>query len=298
MQIVQTQNLTKKYGNLVAVNNINMQVYQGETLGIIGPNGSGKTTLFGMLLQLLKPSKGSISIFGNTNIELEKKRIGATLDTSFYYTYLSAWDHLKMVAHIRNVPTERISPVLQKVGLWGRHHDAVKQYSMGMKQRLAIAIALLHDPELIILDEPTNGLDPKGMIDIRTIIQQLQQEGKTVIIASHILGEIEKVCTRILMIQKGNIIEEVHLQKKEEAIQYFELNSSQITRVYDLLKEKNYIQHINQTASKSIIIGINHNFSTDQMMKDLAQEQLYVNHFMQKTGDTDLEQLFLQLDNK
>ncbi len=289
--LLQTKNLTKKYGQLTAVKEVSFSLQKGEVLGIIGPNGSGKTTLFGMILSLLRPSSGEIQVFGEKNIEKVKQRIGSTLDTSFYYPYLSGWDHLKMVAIMRGVPIKRLEALLKMVGLWGRHKDAVKKYSMGMKQRLAIAIALVNDPELVILDEPTNGLDPQGIIEVRKIISKINEEGKTVIIASHILGEIEKVCTRILMIQNGVIIEEVNLQATNE-LAYFEINSHQKDRLLQYLHASESIQKVEKTAEDNILIALPPDFATDDLMRSLAQQDLYVNHFVQKSAD--LERLFLK----
>ena len=193
--IIMTNGLTKKFGNLVAVNGLQLEVQRGDVFGFLGPNGSGKTTTIRMLLGLLRPTAGTIRIFGlDTSTHLPKilPRIGAIIEAPVYYSYLSGIDNLRVIAWnsglIRGRATNRrIEEILELVDLTAQAKDVVRKYSLGMKQRLAIGMALLTDPELILLDEPTNGLDPMGVHEMRLMIQRLKESGKTVILSSHIL---------------------------------------------------------------------------------------------------------------
>ncbi|MEY4278017.1 MAG: hypothetical protein RL377_21 [Bacteroidota bacterium] len=209
MSIIQVQNISKHFGSLKAVDDLSFQVNQGEVFGFLGQNGSGKSTTIRMLLSLIHPTSGNIQLFG---MPLEKHRneilenVGAIIERPDLYPYLSAKEHLQLFAKVRKqkIGNSAIQETLQKVGLLERAGDKVQTFSLGMKQRLGIAIALVHNPQLIILDEPTNGLDPQGIADIRNLIKYLsKEEGKTVLVSSHLLSEIEQVATQILIIHKG-----------------------------------------------------------------------------------------------
>ncbi len=204
--LLKTHQLTKHYGSLTAVNELELSIESGQVFGILGPNGSGKTTTLGMLLDVVRPSSGSFLWFGAPGSAATRKKIGAILETPCFYPYLSAVDNLKIVARIKSVSSDRIDPVLEEVGLLDRKKDKFQTYSLGMKQRLAIASALLADPEVLILDEPTNGLDPKGIVEIREIIQNIAASGKTIILASHLLSEVQKVCTHFCVLDKGKML--------------------------------------------------------------------------------------------
>lgn len=204
--ILEIKQLSKKYGSLKAVKALDLEIPQGAVYGILGPNGSGKTTTLGMILQVINPSSGSFSWFAensNGNNHKNRRNIGAILEMPIFYPYLSAEKNLKIVAQIKNVPYKRIDQVLQQVNLLERKKDAFRTFSLGMKQRLAIASALLSDPKVLILDEPTNGLDPQGIAEIRQIIVAIAKQQKTILLASHLLDEVEKVCTHVCVLQKG-----------------------------------------------------------------------------------------------
>jgi len=204
--VLSTQQLSKHYGSLKAVHNLELNIPKGSVFGILGPNGSGKTTTLGMLLDVIQPTSGSYKWFGENGTKEQRKKIGAILETPIFYPYLSAYKNLKIIALIKEVPEERISEVLTQVGLAQRQNDAFRTYSLGMKQRLSIASALLCNPEVMILDEPTNGLDPQGIADIRALIIDIAQHGKTIILASHLLDEVQKVCTDFAVLKNGNLI--------------------------------------------------------------------------------------------
>ena len=208
MAILKVENISKHFGNLKAVDELSFEVAAGEVFGFLGQNGSGKSTTIRMLLSLIHPTSGTIELFGKS---LQKERnqileqVGAIIERPDLYPYLSAREHLQLFAKVRKqkINANAIEDTLYKVGLLDRAKDKVQTFSLGMKQRLGIAIALVHNPQLIILDEPTNGLDPQGIADIRKLIQDLAKEGKTILVSSHLLAEIEQVATQILIIHKG-----------------------------------------------------------------------------------------------
>lgn len=204
--VLETQQLSKNYGRLKAVDNLNLKIPKGSVFGILGPNGSGKTTTLGMLLDVIQPSAGGYRWFGEAGNKDQRKKIGAILETPIFYPYLSASKNLEIVALIKEVSFDRIDPVLEQVGLIGRRDDKFKTYSLGMKQRLSIASSLLCDPEVMILDEPTNGLDPQGIADIRSLIIDIAKQGKTIVLASHLLDEVQKVCSDFAVLKNGKLI--------------------------------------------------------------------------------------------
>lgn len=214
--VISTSRLTKAFGNLVAVNDLHLQVMRGDVFGFLGPNGSGKTTTIRMLLGLIRPTAGRAVIFGMDNayqLPLILQRIGAIVETPIFYPYLSGIDNLRVIAAASGMVSgkasqRRIDEVLEIVELRAQSTYAYRKYSLGMKQRLGIGATLLTDPELVMLDEPTNGLDPAGMLEIRQLIQRLAALGKTIFISSHMLYEIQQVCNRVAIMQKGNLIKQ------------------------------------------------------------------------------------------
>ena len=201
--ILDINNLSKRFGSIQAVDRLSIRVEQGSIYGLLGPNGSGKTTTLGMLLDVIRPGSGSFTWFGQPISRDTKRRVGALLETPNFYPYLTAQRNLQIVADIKGVGYSKIGPVLQLVGLEQRRNTAFKGFSLGMKQRLAIAASLLNDPEVLVLDEPTNGLDPEGIAEVRELILKIAAEGKTIILASHLLDEVEKVCTHVAVLQRG-----------------------------------------------------------------------------------------------
>jgi ABC-2 type transport system ATP-binding protein len=207
--IVQTRGLTKHYGAIVAVDNLNLTVRRGEIYGFLGPNGAGKTTTLRMLLGLIRPTSGTSVVAGAAPGSPESlARIGAIVETPAFYPYMSGYDNLRLLAIYCGVPLKRVGAALDQVELTPRARHKFSTYSMGMKQRLGIAAALIKEPELLILDEPTNGLDPQGMADVRNLIIELGKGDRTVLVSSHLLGEVEQMCTMIGVIQKGKFVAE------------------------------------------------------------------------------------------
>ncbi len=238
-KVIEINSLTKDFKELRAVNNLNLSVYKGDVFGFLGPNGAGKSTTIRMLLSLIKPSEGNINIFnkslGKNRIEI-LKRVGAIVEKPDFYGYLSAFKNLEILGRIsgHNISRKKIMETLELVGLDKRFKSKVKTFSHGMKQRLGLAQALLHDPDLIILDEPTTGLDPQGMKEIRELIIYLSKEkGKTIFLSTHILSEIELVANRMIIINKGTtkvegLVKDLLDSKKSKVS--FEVDNQELTR--------------------------------------------------------------------
>lgn len=204
--VLTIRDLTKNFGKLCAVNRLNLEVKRGQVFGMLGPNGSGKTTTLGMLMGVINPTGGNFSWFEQPPTHQIRKKIGAVLEHPIFYPYLSGQKNLELMAMIKEAPVENIPKVLELVELTDRRNDKYRTYSLGMKQRLAIASALLNEPIVLILDEPTNGLDPMGIAEIREIIRKIAKDGKTIILASHLLDEVQKVCTHFAILRKGNLV--------------------------------------------------------------------------------------------
>jgi len=210
-QVIEVRGLTKKFRNLTAVDNLDLNVYRGDVFGFLGPNGAGKSTTIRMLLSLIKPTSGEMKIFNKSIVKDRKEifsKVGAIVEKPDFYLYLSAYKNLEILGKLSGADTskKKIMEMLELVGLEKRYKSKVKTYSHGMKQRLGLAQALLHDPELIILDEPTTGLDPQGMKEIRDLIIYLSREkGKTIFLSSHILHEVELIATRMIILNKGKV---------------------------------------------------------------------------------------------
>lgn len=204
--ILSIHQLSKRYGRIQAVNQLSLEVIKGQVFGILGPNGSGKTTTLGMVLDLIRPDSGSFQWFGEEATKESRKRIGAVIETPNFFPYLSAARNLEIVARIKDLDDSDIDRVLKTTGLYERRKDKFKTFSFGMKQRLAVASALLGNPDILILDEPTNGLDPQGIAQIRRLILQVAAEGITIILASHLLDEVQKICSHVAVLNKGNVL--------------------------------------------------------------------------------------------
>jgi ABC-2 type transport system ATP-binding protein len=244
--VISTQRLTKAFGNLVAVNDLNLQVMQGDVFGFLGPNGSGKTTTIRMLLGLIRPTAGRAVLFDMDNAyQLPEilHRIGAIVETPTFYPYLSGIDNLRVIAansgmQLGQINERRYAEVLDIVELGAAAKMSYRKYSLGMKQRLGIAAALLTDPELVMLDEPTNGLDPSGVIEIRQLIQRLASLGKTIFLSSHILSEVQQVCNRVAILRKGNLVKQGDVRdllNENEQIEIRLTEASEVDNAYALL---------------------------------------------------------------
>ena len=206
MSILTVENLSKSYGKIQALKNVSFSVPEGSVFGILGPNGSGKTTMLGTIIDVLKPTSGSFKLFDEPPSDVHRRKIGTLLETPNFYHYLSGEKNLEIAAEIKQHGKEDIPKVLEMVDLTRRKDSKFSTYSLGMKQRLAIASTLLGNPGVLIFDEPTNGLDPVGIAEIRDLMKRLFSEGKTIIMASHLLDEVEKVCTHVAILRRGELI--------------------------------------------------------------------------------------------
>ncbi|HET8910345.1 MAG TPA: ABC transporter ATP-binding protein [Ktedonobacteraceae bacterium] len=310
--IISTSRLTKVFGNLVAVNDLNLQVMRGDVFGFLGPNGSGKTTTIRMLLGLIRPTAGRAVIFGMDNtyrLSDILPRIGAIIEMPVFYPYLSGSDNLFAVAAASGMTSgkanrQRISEVLEIVELQQAAHRSYKNYSLGMKQRMGIAAALLTDPELILLDEPTNGLDPAGVYEIRQLIKRLASLGKTIFVSSHILYEVQQVCNRVAIMQKGNLIkigQVSELLRQHEQI-IVRMNGEDETRqalnYLTQIQEQgaSWIKHIQVESNRQNIKQIqvdaplSHSAEINAL---LAQQQLFAAEL--RPLEASLEEVFLEV---
>lgn len=234
--VVTTDGLTKFYGRIRAVDHLNLSIPEKSVFGVLGPNGSGKTTTLGMLLDVINPTSGTYKWFDNPPDKKNRQNIGSILETPSFYPYLSAHDNLTIIAEIKSSGHENIDNVLKLTGIYERRHSAFRTYSLGMKQRLALAAAMLSDPRVLILDEPTNGLDPKGIAEIRELIRRIAAEGKTIILASHLLDEVQKVCTHFSVLDKGRLVY-TGMVNENTGEQYIEISADDMQQLLAALKD-------------------------------------------------------------
>ncbi|NNL83043.1 MAG: ATP-binding cassette domain-containing protein, partial [Winogradskyella sp.] len=235
--ILTINNLTKKFGYLTAVKDLSFTINKGNVYGILGPNGSGKSTTLGIVLNVVNRTSGEFSWFdGNVSTHDALKRVGAIIERPNFYPYMSAYDNLKLVCKIKGVDYSKIDEKLEIVGLEDRKNSSFKTYSLGMKQRLAIASALLNDPEILILDEPTNGLDPQGIHQIRSLIKDIAKNGTTILLASHLLDEVEKVCSHVVVLRKGEKLYSGRVDEMINSFGFFELKSDKQSELITYLE--------------------------------------------------------------
>ena len=271
--------ITKNYGPIRALSDVSFTVPKGSVFGILGPNGSGKTTLLGIVLDLLRADQGSYEwLGGRIANSAARKQMGALLETPNFYHYLSAWENLAINAAIKGHNVDDRERVLRLTGLYERRHSAFQTFSLGMKQRLAIANALLGNPEVIVLDEPTNGLDPSGIAEIRALIHTLSGEGRTVIMASHLLDEVEKVCTHVAILKKGQLLLSGTVGELLGPNDELELGADDPAQLLRLLEQLPGIQNLRQEGSlvRLSLTGDSHN--AQSINRYCAENGLYLSH--------------------
>jgi ABC-2 type transport system ATP-binding protein len=241
---LRTFGLTKSYGRIHAVDGLDLEVQRGEIFGFLGPNGAGKTTTIRMLLSLVRPTSGRVEILGRDLRRHRSEvlpRIGALVESPALYLYLSGRDNLRAVADVLGgVRPSRLDELVDVVGLRGRDRDRVRTYSLGMKQRLGLAIALLNDPDLLVLDEPANGLDPAGIVEIRDLLRQLAAAGKTIFISSHVLGEVQQICSRVAIINRGRLVREAPVTELLSTPGEFEIRVDDPSRLLEALQREDW----------------------------------------------------------
>ena len=251
--VLSIQGLTKRYGSITAVNNLDLEIERGSVFGILGPNGSGKTTTLGALLDVIRPDSGSFSWFGGLPQKAQRKKIGAILEVPLFYPYLSGAQNLRMIARIKDLPGDDIDDALKAVDLYDRKDSRFKTYSLGMKQRLAVAATLIGRPEVLILDEPTNGLDPRGIAEIRNIILDVASKGVTIILASHILDEVKKTCTHMAVMEKGKKLFSGPVDEVLNVAQWVELAADNMAALQLSLKQADFVDNIQEEGDKYIV---------------------------------------------
>lgn len=293
--VVTTSNLTKHYGRIKAVEGLTIEIPSKSVFGILGPNGSGKTTTLGMLLDVINPTSGSYSWFGNYSKKENRQKIGAILETPAFYPYLSAINNLKIIGEIKAIGYDNIPEVLKLVGLYDRRNSAFQTFSLGMKQRLALAAALLCDPAVMILDEPTNGLDPKGIAEIREIIKSVAQQGKTVILASHLLDEVQKVCSHFAVLDKGKLLYSGLVNDVTGTDQRIEVNADDKAGLVKLLEKFPGMLKLEETEGR-IIITLPDDFSVSELSRYIYEHGVVLTHLVSLKKS--LEKQFLEILNE
>jgi ABC-2 type transport system ATP-binding protein len=291
--ILTLQALTKNYGRLKAVDQLSFSIQKGNVYGILGPNGSGKSTTLGMVLQVVNKTSGTFSWFdGNLSTHEALKKVGAIIEHPNFYPYMTAYQNLKLVCKIKGVGFDRIDEKLELVGLIDRKNSKFSTFSLGMKQRLAIASALLNNPEILILDEPTNGLDPQGIHQIREIIRKIAQTGTTILLASHLLDEVEKVCSHVVVLHRGKKLYSGAVRDMTASYGYFELASPQHDALKNLLNESDSFAQIeeNENTIKAFLTAP----MEPALFNKLAFDKgIHLSHLTSKR--LSLEEQFLQL---
>lgn len=293
--ILEINQLKKSYKKIQALKSISFQVKQGDVFGILGPNGSGKTTTLGILLGILNSDSGSFSWFNNGQKTENRLRIGALLETPNFYPYLSAVDNLKIVAQIKNMksPMEQIEQVLKAVQLYERRKAKFKTFSLGMKQRLAIASALLNNPEVLVLDEPTNGLDPQGIAEIRDLIIDISKKGKTIVIASHMLDEIEKVCSHVAILRQGELLRTGLLDEIISTDQLIAVASADINSLETAINTMDGVSIFNKEKENTVMLKVDHSIDPAQLNQLFFDKNITLS--LLKPYKQTLEESFLEI---
>jgi ABC-2 type transport system ATP-binding protein len=293
--ILKISTLSKKFGAFTAVNDLNLELKRGQVFGFLGPNGAGKSTTVGMILGLIAPTTGKIELFGQDFSHdhwTALRKIGAVIEEPAFYPYLSGLDNLEALARsIGGIPPGKIDEVLTRVNLRSRAKDRYSHYSMGMKQRLGIASTLLRDPELIILDEPANGLDPAGTKEVRDLIPQLAHESRSVFLCSHLLHEVEMVCDRVAIIKQGNLLADAPVKELLAREQKTLVKVADLTRATEVLSALPWIKSV-QRKEDHLVIDAGRE-QPWQINKALADQQIYASEITR--SNSTLESVFLQL---
>jgi ABC-2 type transport system ATP-binding protein len=294
--ILSLKNLDKKYGAVHAVNNLSFDIQKGNVYGILGPNGSGKSTTLGIILNVVNRTSGEFSWFnGNLSTHEALKKVGAIIERPNFYPYMTATQNLALICKIKGISTDRIDEKLQTVNLFERRNSKFSTFSLGMKQRLAIASALLNDPEILILDEPTNGLDPQGIHEIRQIIKKIAANGTTILLASHLLDEVEKVCSHVVVIRKGIKLYAGRVDEMTASKGLLELKvDSKEAELIQLLENHAAILKVTKDH-ETIIATLNSKITATEINQFLFEKGFVLSHLVKRKPS--LEQQFLDLTN-
>ncbi len=294
--ILSIKDLNKNYGKIQAVKNLSFDIIKGNIYGILGPNGSGKSTTLGIILNVVNKTSGSFSWFnGDISTHKALKKVGAIIERPNFYPYMTARQNLQLICQIKGVSYDKINDTLETVNLFERKDDKFRTYSLGMKQRLAIASALLNDPEILILDEPTNGLDPQGIHEIRQIIKKIAENGTTILLASHLLDEVEKVCTHVIVLQKGEKLYSGRVETMVASNGIIEIKTEEnIENTINVLKNYHETASVNVDGDL-IIVQLENDISSATLNKYLFENNVIISHLVKRKPS--LEQQFLDLTN-
>jgi ABC-2 type transport system ATP-binding protein len=291
--ILTINNLTKKYGYLTAVKDLSFTIEKGNVYGILGPNGSGKSTTLGIVLNVVNKTNGDFHWFdGNVTTHDALKKVGAIIERPNFYPYMTAYQNLKLVCKIKGVDYSKIDEKLEVVGLLDRRNHKFKTYSLGMKQRLAIASALLNDPEILILDEPTNGLDPQGIHQIREIMKDIASKGTTILLASHLLDEVEKVCSHVVVLRKGEKLYSGRVDEMINSYGFFELKASKHEELKSVLENNSSFGKIKEEDGL-ITVFLNKAMNPSEFNTLMFNKGIVLSHLVKRKES--LEEQFLQL---
>ena len=294
--ILSLKNLDKKFGRVHAVNNLSFDIQKGNVYGILGPNGSGKSTTLGIILNVVNKTSGEFSWFnGKLSTHQALKKVGAIIERPNFYPYMTAVQNLSLICKIKDISTEKIDEKLKIVNLYERRNSKFSTFSLGMKQRMAIASALLNDPEILILDEPTNGLDPQGIHEIRQIIQEITKNGTTILLASHLLDEVEKVCSHVVVIREGIKLYSGRVDEMTASKGLFELKTANDKiKLLTLLEQHHSIGAVKEEG-EFIIAYLTEEMDATEINTFLFKNGIAVSHLVKRKPS--LEQQFLDLTN-
>lgn len=292
--ILKISNLNKIFNkHLHAVKNVSFEIKKGNVYGILGPNGSGKSTTLGIVLNVVNKTSGDFEWFGGKVATHDAlKKVGAIIERPNFYPYMTAKENLELVCKIKGTPFSKVDEKLELVGLLERKNDKFRTYSLGMKQRLAIASALLNDPEILILDEPTNGLDPQGIRQIRDIIKAIASQGTTILLASHLLDEVEKVCSHVVVLRKGEMLYQGTVHNMIENNSFFELKSNDMIRLKTVLDEQSFVENTIEEDGK-LLVYLKQDIAAQDLNSHLFEQNIVLEHLVKRKNS--LEEQFLEL---
>jgi len=293
MAVLEINGLTKTYGKITALNKLNLTIEAGNIYGILGPNGSGKTTTLGIILGVLAQDSGTFKWFDGKHKDGYRKRIGAILETPNFYPYLNATENLDIIRLIKGLPEQDFDEILDIINLKERKKSKFRTYSLGMKQRLAIGATLIGSPEVVIFDEPTNGLDPEGIAEVRTILKNVAASGKTVLMASHILDEVEKVCTHVAIIKKGNLLATGPVGSILSNDTMIQVNATDPLQLKSVLSDIQQVKQITEHETGYLECAVEQGYEVANFSKVLAEKGITLTHLVARNNS--LEDEFLQI---
>lgn len=293
--VLSINSVAKSYGAIQALKGVSFDVPKGSVFGILGPNGSGKTTMLGIVLDVLRADAGTYQWMGGIPAEDARRNIGSLLETPNFYHYMSAWDNLEIAAAIKQRGKNDRQSALEKVGLWQRKDSKFSSYSLGMKQRLAIASALLGNPDVLVFDEPTNGLDPAGIAEIRDLIIQLNREGKTIIMASHLLDEVEKVCTHVAILKKGDLLLSGKVDEVLVSEDQIEISTGDIQSLQAIIIAMPGVHGV-KAVNGALLLNCDSSITTSMVNEYCIKNGITLSHLLLRKKS--LETKFMELTNK